>query len=411
MKYGKYVAWSCVLVAVPGLVLAAGEKPYNIDNRLRVEYDDNIGQTKDDTESTFKIIDQVQLVLDINQNNNMLSLRYQPSLEYWADRGENADGEDLKLNHEVDIVYKYKFSPRLALGVSDLFRVSQLPEVRDDDSVVIRKDDDYIYNSLSGTLGYGVLANTDLRVGGNYKILRYDDDDTATYEDYDVVAGNMDVVCQVAKQTAALAMIGYETLDYVETADAISSGDTVLDQGGAERGSSTFRIGLGVEQTFSPNLLGTASAGYGSKDFEGSNTGDISNPYFRGNLTVRPSPMTSLSADLQYDMDKPDVYPFTSQDKTAFTLSLGHDFTAKIKLLVAGAYVYGKYDEEETVESVDPSNVEDGSDKAYRLSGRLQYKVARNNTIELGWQYTDVNSDVREEYDRNKVSLGWQYRL
>ena len=82
----KWIKWLCVvlfaIVAVQG-VRAAVAKPYQISNRLRLEYDDNINQTESDKDSSVKVIDELEFLVNFNLQNTYVGLRYRPSYTWW----------------------------------------------------------------------------------------------------------------------------------------------------------------------------------------------------------------------------------------------------------------------------------------------------------------------------------------
>jgi hypothetical protein len=55
--------------------------------------------------------------------------------------------------------------------------------------------------------------------------------------------------------------------------------------------------------------------------------------------------------------------------------------------------------------------LKDGSENITQVSTRLAYQLNRSNVIEAGWQLIDLDSDVREDYVRNRLSLGWRTEI
>ena len=46
-----------------------------------------------------------------------------------------------------------------------------------------------------------------------------------------------------------------------------------------------------------------------------------------------------------------------------------------------------------------------------RFSGRTSYMLNRNNYLEAQISYMDFESDLREEFDRTRIELGWRTQL
>ena len=398
MKWTKWLlATLMVLVAVQGVATAReGAKPYQILNRLRLEWDDNIYQEKDDPTDSWKIIKEVEFRVNLNlRDQTFISLRYRPSLAYTADR----EPDKTDFNHDVDLVINQEFTPRVTLSVVDTFRRGELPEL-ENKGVQIREEDDFIYNSLNGTLGYQFRPQTRLEVAGRYILLRYDEDIVADTEDYDLYVGGITLRHQFIPETVVLLDLRMEGVEYE----------------GPDRGSKSLFVGGGVEQVFSPNFLGSARGGYQGKEFNEEALGDTSSPYGDISLTFLPSPATRITAGAGYSMFEADVYPFANQDRTLGFVSIAYDVTARISAYLTGSYSQGDYSADQ---SVDPTLVTDGDEDTLLVSARLTYQINRINWVEAGWQYTDFSSNIknaagdkyRVSYDRNRISIGWKIQL
>lgn len=396
----KRTAW--VFVAV-GILMVLGEvagalegvKPYQLINRLRLEYDDNIYQEETDTDDSVKIIEEIEILLNYRLEQTFLSLRYRPSFVWWSDR----EPDDTDLNHEFDLVLNHVFTPRLALSVIDTLRRGEQPELRDED-VVVREDDDFIYNTANGTLSYMFRPQTRLDVAGRYILMRYDDSAVSDTDDFDLLVGGLTLRHQLVPETALLGEVRVEDVDYE----------------GPDRGAQTISGGAGVEHTFSPNLIAMLHGGFQEKSFNDDDLGNDSSPYADVALTFVPSPATRLSLGGGYSLFETDVFPFANQTRARVYASLAHDFTAKISFYLSGSYSDGEYDADDSIE---PGAVTDGNEQTLLVSARATYQLNRSNWLEAGWQYQDFESDLensagdtlRESYDRNRLSLGWKIQF
>lgn len=361
-----------------------GVKPYQINNRLRLEWDDNVYQSESEKVDSVKIIEEVELLLNVRLEQSFLSLRYRPSFVWW----DNREPDDTDLQHELDVIANHAFSPRLALSLVDTFRRGELPELVDRD-VLVREQDDFIYNTANGTLSYLLQPATRLDVAGRYVLLRYDRDETADVSDFDLLVGGLTLRHQLKRQTAVMADLRVEDIAYE----------------GPDRDAQTYSVGGGVEQVFSPNLIALVTAGYQNKEFDADALGSDSSPYADLSLTFLPTPATRLAVGGGYSLYETDVYPFANQTRTRLYASLAHDFTARIALYLSGAYTLGEYDSQDAVESVEQG---DGEEEIVQVSARATYKLNRSNWLEAGWQYIDLSSDYRVPYERNRISVGWK---
>ncbi len=390
MRWTKWICLAALVLVVAQSVAFAkeGARPYQLNNRLRVEWDDNIYQTEDDKTSGMKVIEEVEFLVNFNLENTFVSLRYRPSVVWW----ENRSSDHWDFNNDVDFIFNHAFTPRLNMSLTDTLRRGELPELVDG-NVIVREEDDFYYNSANLVLGYILRPETRIDLAGRNTLLRYDDSVTSENEDYIIWAGGATLRHRVHPKTTGLGELRYEHVTY----------------DGADRGSKSVYAALGVEQTFSPSLLGNLRGGYQRKMFNDDDLSSENAPYGDIALTFLPSPATRLTGGAKYSLFEANVYPYADQKQLQTYLSLAYDITARVAFYLSGSYSRGQYDGEY---SVDPTvrNV-DGTENVYQASARASYKVARNNWLEAGYQYVDFDSDLRVSYKRNRFDLGWKIQL
>jgi hypothetical protein len=386
MKCSKVISAAVLSMFVMAGVSWSAEGPqtYQLKNRLRVEYDDNIYETRRDKTDSWKIIEELELLLNLNFEQTFLGLRYRPSFVWW----DNRKNDDTDWHHDFDLVFSHNFTPRLSLSIKDTLRIAENPELIEGGAVV-RENNDFTYNILNGVLSYLVQPQTRVEASGRYTLLRYDDNSVSDIEDYDIYAAGLTLRHQLKASTAVLGDLRVEDVNY----------------DGPDRDSTSQYVGLGLEQIFSPNLLGSIRAGYQHKDFDASGLGSESSPYADGSITYLPSPATRITAGAGYSMFEADVFPFANQNRTLIYASIAHDLTARISLYIAGSYQLSEYDADDAIGG---GAVTDGDEEIWQFSTRASYKLNRSNWLELGWQYLTLDSDLRDDFDRNRFDIGWR---
>jgi len=386
-----------LLTAMAGTVLAAsGNSPFQLSNRLRLGYDDNVYQSggeegQPSKKDSFRIIEEIEILVNLNLERTYLGLRYRPSFLWYSDR----DDDDSDFLNDLDLNFIHNFTPQLALSLNDTLRSSQLPELQDEEFVV-REDDDNIYNSAVATLSYKLRPETRVDLSGRHIMLQYQDDVNDDNSYYSVVGG-LTIRQQLASLTTVMVDGRYQTVVYDE-----ASAD-------ANRDSQSLFGGLGLEQTFSPQMIGTLRGGIESRDYDDEGVDDNTKPYAELSMTFLPSPATRLTGAASYSIYQSDVARYLSQDRTYFSLSLAHDFTAKLSFYVSGAYTLSQYQADYSLDE----GLTDEDENSFLVSMRLSYRVNRINWIEAGWQFVKLDSDVlnRVSYDRNRFDVGWKIQL
>ena len=388
MKWLKPIgAFFLTLSMLASMSWAADEtRSFQVKNRLRAEYDDNVYERATDTQDSFKLIEEIEFLVNLNLPQSFVGVRYRPTFVYWTDR----DPDDTDFHHDLDLILSHNFTERLSISLKETLRLAEQSEAIDRGAVV-RENNDFLYNVADGKLAYQIAPKTRAEAGYRNTLLRYDEDAVAETEDYDINAGGLTLRQQIFKKTVFAVELRYEEIEY----------------DGPDRGSQNQYMGGAIEQIFSPGLVGSVRAGYQEKQFNDSSIDDAEEPYLDATFSFLPSPRTRLTAGVGYSLFESDVFPFASQDRTVTFLSLAHDLTAKISLYASGSYQLSEYSGDQAIDDV----AADGEEDIYQFSARTSYKLNRNNWVELGWQYVDLQSDIREEFDRNRIEIGWRTQI
>ena len=394
-----FIVAACLLaLATP----AFAESPIHLNNRLRLGYDDNVYQageataadgstvTHDETDS-FRIIEELEMLVNLNLQRTYLGLRYRPSFIWYSDR----DDDDTDFLHDVDLNFVQKITPALVLSISDTLRASQLPELQDENYVVRAKDDNY-YNSALATLSYNVRPETRLDLSGRYILLRYTEDANENDNYYSAVGG-LTLRQQLASRTTLMGDLRYQTVVYDEAEEAYN------------RDANSMFGGLGVEQTFNPKLLGSLRAGVEQRMYDNDAADDNTQPYGELSMTFLPTPATRITTAASYSIYESDIATYLSQNRTYLSLSFAHDFTTKLNFYLSGAYSLNQYEADYALET----GAVDADENSFLLSARLAYRINRINWLEVGYQFIKLDSDLvnRESYDRNRFDIGWKIQL
>lgn len=397
----KWITTACAFVLAGGILVGVGfaaeesSQSFQIKNRFRVGWNDNVYETEKDTVDSFYLVEELEFVLNLDLEQTFLGARYRPTLMLW----ENREPDDTDLHHEADLIFAHNFTPRLSLSLKETLRIAEMPELIDRGSVA-RENDDYLYNLFDGVLGYKVSDVTRLELGGRYTTLQYDNAEVAATDDYDIYAAGITLRQQLQRETAINAEVRMEQVEY----------------DGPDRGSDILYAGAGLEEIFSPNLVGSVRGGLQRKDFNADALDTQDSPYADVSLTYLPSPKTRLSGGFGYSMFESDIFPYASQDRTLAFLTLAHDLTARLQLFVAASYQNSVYNSNESIEGAAatgerPQALSDGDEDVWQLSARSSYKVNRNNYLEAQISLLTFESELREDFDRTRVELGWRTQL
>jgi hypothetical protein len=358
-----------------------------VSSFLTLEYDDNVYEQENDTQDSFKIVEDLDFTVTLDKQPTFLTLNYSPAFVWWSDR----EPDDTDLHHSADIIFGHEFTPRVTLGVKNNFRIAEQPE-ENLRGTTIRDNNDYTYNQTSGNLGIMVAPRTQVELGGRYSFIAYDEDDVAVSLDQETSALGLTLRQRLNAASSLSADYRLEEVSYDNAETA------------ALRDLESHFIGVGYEQVAGA-IVGILRAGYQMQSYEDDRLDDQDQPYFDATLAYTWSPRTRMTLGLAYSMLESDVASFASQDRTIVNVSITHRPTGKIRVILSGSYRLAEYDDDTRV---DGDQAASGDETATQLGARIAYKLDARNSIEFGYSMFDLSSDLRDDFDRNRVSLGWR---
>lgn len=375
-----------------------------LNNALRFSWNDNYYQATSNKTSTGAIIEQPEILANYDRETTYLGLRYRPSFTWYT----SSDVRQETLQHELDANWRQTLSPRFSFTLADTFRKADQPELSDRNNQLIYPDQSYVENSISGSIGIQLRQSTRLDISGRYYLLNYDDKVVATNNNYDISSVGLTLRQELTKSTSIFGLLNYDTTTYHDLGAFMV------------RNATTTSIGAGVDQIFNPQLIGSISGGMQIKSFELSSVNGQNSPYGNVSLTYLINPRLRLTAGGGYSLWEAQIQPYASQERLTAFGSVGYDITSRISFYISGGITRGEYLAEQAASqgdisiaganqtSVTGQTVIDGADTIYQASARLNYQINRHNWIEAGYGYTTLTSDLRPEFDKNVVDVGWR---
>ena len=173
-----------------------------------------------------------------------------------------------------------------------------------------------------------------------------------------------------------------------------------------------MQIGGKVSHQVSARLQGILRGGYETRDFDGVSE-DADLPYVDGQLTYVVAQDTRVNGGVGIGLSQTPVSEFASSERVSVYGGITHDLNARLTVNLSAQAFNSDYSVEEATAAFDPATDQAGTEDVLRLSARVSYKLNQTNWLEAGWQYAELDSDVRSEsnYERNRVQVGWKIHL
>ncbi len=297
-----------------------------------------------------------------------------------------------------------------------------------DDDDDLTRNDDFYNNRLDTSLTRTLTADDTARIGAQWRIKRYDDDELAAYGDEDEYVLSASLMMRTTRHFAYGVFAEYTAFDRSNgegfEPEPIAGNETPRVDTGVEYATGGFQFEYDVSGN--GNVLFSARTGYKfvwyeAEDIEDDETvGDS-----RAEFILYRYERTSGRLGLKYGREFGEVYPYSSQDNTTLYANLTRlvDRKGDLRLMADAEYRMRTYD----VEDVDP-DAEDyssyfadlwektgGDGKGDRDSVWLRlsasYRWSQKLSASVFYTYEDVESDVDMSYTENTMGLSATYRF
>jgi opacity protein-like surface antigen len=396
----KILAATMMAGAMAATAAMAGQTAFHLYNRLSVGYDDNIYLRAENEDDSFRLMEQLDVQLNMVLEKTYLSLRYRPTLT-WV---EGREDDEVDLLHDLTVNLIQDITPRLKLDLSDTLRAGDLPELADENGYIVRQDNDYYYNSALGSLIFQLTPETRVDLSGRYMLLSYDESSVHEFDDYDSWVAGLTLRQLLASRTTVMIDGRYQQVAYDKNPVGFS------------RDADTIYGGLGLEHTFARELIGTLRGGVQHRMYDDDKAyDDQTEPYVELSLTLMPTTATRFTLTGSYSIQESDISNYLSQERLYCSISMAHQFTTRVGLFLSGSYARGDYDGdyEGPGDPLNPVAKEDVTEDSYAFTARLSYLVAERNWLELNYQFLKLDSDsaARASYSDNRVDLAWKIQI
>jgi hypothetical protein len=410
-----------------GLTPESG-KPFTVSATLRGFYDDNINTASKDVPIAhrdsfgFEVSPSIQFSFPMEQTS--ITFGYVYSFKDYENKPVgNADSYDQ--THEFNAGLTHAFSERYQVSVRDSFVIGQEPDfLRAGNTFTTfqRISGDNMRNYGSITLSAQLTPEFSIELGYANSLYSYaNNTPSGTLGAPDYQASNtgmldevehvvhLDGRYQFAPQTTGILGYQFRETDYTGGQVIGSYFPAVgprVDVMSDERNARSHYVYAGVDQNFRPDLTGSLRAGARFTSYYNNPAGqDDTNPYAMASLRYSYLPESSLEAGFSYDYS-PSSY-FTANNNTGnltvsaqsatVYASLHHRITPKLFGSLLAQFQNSTYS---------GGTIDGKTDKYYLVGLNLQYRFTPNFSTEIGYNYDNVNSQVQNTYDRNRVYVG-----
>lgn len=355
--------------------------PFHVSVSVRGGFDDNVLTSTFDRQSSPFV--NVNFALTYNFGSPRMTIDLQTNGGI-TDYFNEPEGVNYDFNPNVNFSITYKASPRLTLSETTYATYQNQPDFQYN-AGLNRRSGAYFFSSNKFAATYRWRPRFSTVTSYTLTILQYNDATTASFENrFEHTFGN-EFRFLVWPTTSVIAEYRLAIFDY---------------ENSVRNSISNFFLG-GLDHSFSPRFSVSTRAGMEVRSYD--NFGTRSDPYFEGTLSYALGPHLSLSWSNRYSIEEPDVPG--SQARTTFRSGLtgAYKVTPRITASLSAFYQHDVNDPSVVFIFVQPGFTED----SFSMNLALRYAINHTWGAELGYDFTDVASDIAlREYYRNRFYGG-----
>jgi hypothetical protein len=422
----KHVLTSAGLVALGVTALNAYDpemtrqltgRPWTVGATVRGFYDDNINTSpKRLEEESFGVEVRPSVHLNLPMEQTFIALGYIYSLKWY----ENRDPRRFDQSHEFNGKLRHQFGPKHDIGVDDSFVLSSEPTVAERGGIItaptrLRTRAGVLHNR--GAIEDNIWLTQQVGLSFGYVNNWYDYEQENAPGQIGSRSALLDRIEHLFRADARyqvnpklVALVGYMFgLNTYTGDDVIAIRPSGLPLMSEDRDSTTHYIYAGADFDLTARLRASVRAGGQFTDYDAN--GSSANPYADASLTYVYLPGSSVEAGVRHQRNATDVSQIDSSgtptfdaETTVFYAQITHRITHNLT-----ASLLGQFQSSEFNDGLWGGQGED----LYLVGVNLDYRINRHLSVEAGYNFDKLCSDVKDgagrevrSYDRNQVYIG-----
>ncbi len=351
-----------------------------------VEATDNRDATEQDKNSNVDVFLRPRIEFRLDSGMTFFSALYEPSLRYRMDAGD--DQNEIDLLHRFELALRHALTDRARVRLSNTFLKIEDPRI-EEGGAVLRADRSYILNTARVGIDYhlGRVSNLDLSV--HNQIRRYDDDLIANLSDKDETGVQLAYRRELLPTLRVLATGAYRMYGYEDDGFRSRDFDTVIGM-------------LGLEYLFTPQVMGSVSAGLQNRSYDDGLFASDDNVYVAAEVSGTLSPDVRMGILAGVGVRDADVFPYPSQEYQEVRGYTDINLTALLVLRMAATYRLSTYDAYPLL------GLPGGDEDILVLDAQLTYRLAETISIMCGHRFEDISADdnLSGSFTRNTTRAG-----
>jgi opacity protein-like surface antigen len=361
-------------------------------------YDDNITPLAG-SDSSFSVNPYIGVSLVSITPQTTVDLYARRGVIYYFDEPSAAGSDDVNGQGRLGLNITHRFSERLRLSSRNFVAYELEPDYAYGVATT-RQAGEYLHWQTDNSLGFRWTERFATYTGFQLTGLNYDDVDNAdrfTWMLYN----------QSRYQLSPQSVLTFDVRHSETEGDGLASDS-----------DSQFFL-AGIEHRFSPSTILIARAGVQFRDVD---NGDSStSPHVEIVLNTRVNEQFNIRSFARYSYEVYDTvqtyrgaqYDFSERATLRLGVSAEYALSDMISIFGGMDYIPVNFDQGNLVQGPpgSPTSVTGLSEDLINLYIGVSFRVAENFYTSLSYNYTDSSSDLRSDYDRNRINLGVRFEF
>jgi len=374
--------------------------------KARIEYDDNVFTEENDPFEDLKLAIEPKFDIHILRDLAYYGLSYQYSFSYFQDRDPHTDE-----SHDLTLTLNQKLSERVELRVRDRYRNMNEPEVVEvttsegaagERVFSVRQRNDREYNVFSPTVIVTISPKLTANAAYENTMMDYEDPEVSITGDYEEQVGSVAANYILTAKTYLTLFYRYQEIDYDFEDSKVDSSSNFVSIGGTHQFSAKLSgsIQVGVERRTYDDFTQTNDDGTEEVVTDKEQTA----PYITASLRAPVSETMSTEVGYTYRIEETTEAAFLSQELQSVYLGISQSFNDKLSAVFNATYDFSDYDIDQ---ARFPEITRNFEEESLLFALVFRYQLKPNWHAELGWRFTDVDSDFAgQSYRRNRTFVG-----
>jgi hypothetical protein len=358
--------------------------PFKLSLNVREGYDDNVNDAPFSKQGSWFTNGELDLAYDFGSPRTNLTLGAGVGGTYYYERVA-FQNYDIDVHGGLDITHKA--TPRLTLSSRIYLAYRTEPNFAFGYGLN-RRAGNYFYTGDRFRATYEWAPRFATATSYTLNLLNYDNSSVGTFQDRVENTFGNEFRFLAWPTTVLVAEYRYQIVTYFNV----------------PRDSNTNFVLGGIDHTFSPRFNASFRAGAEFRNYE--SAGEKTGPYVESAVNYKAGKRTTISWTNSYGFEEPDVV--TAPGRTTYRTGLQVKQQV-FPRITSTLRFYFEHDDNQSV-NMFPVFFPAFTENAFDVAFSTQYAVTRYLGIEVGYDHTQVLSDIPvREYNRNRVYGGLSF--